>query len=117
MWLIPAIFFDPQSNTFEELRGKGTALGVNPDAEYLKNEKTELSEGQIILLGTDGIWEARSDRGEMFGKEPIYRIIRENPAASAKDILEACLDALNLFLGNQTPEDDITLVVIKVRDI
>jgi sigma-B regulation protein RsbU (phosphoserine phosphatase) len=113
----PAIFYDPVTDTFEELRGKGTALGVNADAQYLENEKAELATAQIILLGTDGIWEARNRGGEMFGKEQIYRIIRENPAASAKQILTSCLDALHLFLENQAPEDDITLVVIKVRDL
>ena len=113
----PAIFYDPKTNTFEELRGKGTALGVNPDARYLEHEKADLAEGQIIVLGTDGIWEARNPTGEMFGKEPIYRIIRENPSASAKEVLTSCFDALNMFLENQPPEDDITLVVIKVRDI
>ncbi len=113
----PAIFYDPVTDTFEELRGKGTALGVNADAQYLENEKAELATAQIILLGTDGIWEARNRGGEMFGKAPIYRIIRENPAASAKEILTSCIDALHLFLENQTPEDDITLVVIKVRDL
>ena len=113
----PAIFYDPMTDSFEELRGKGTALGVNQDAQYLENEKGELADGQIILMGTDGIWEARNPLGEMFGKEPIYRLIRENPLASAKEILTSCSDALNLFLENQTPEDDITLVVIKVKDI
>jgi serine phosphatase RsbU (regulator of sigma subunit) len=53
----------------------------------------------------------------MFGKEPIYRLIRENPAASAREILTSCFDALNIFLENQSPDDDITLVVIKVRDL
>jgi sigma-B regulation protein RsbU (phosphoserine phosphatase) len=113
----PAIFYDPKTDTFEELRGKGTALGVNAEAQYLENEKAELAEAQIILLGTDGIWEARNPGGEMFGKEPIYRIIRQNPAASAKEILTSCYNSLNRFLENAAPEDDITMVVIKILDI
>jgi sigma-B regulation protein RsbU (phosphoserine phosphatase) len=113
----PAIFYDPSTDTFEELRGEGTALGVNADAKYIEYEKTGLAEAQIILLGTDGIWEARNPEGKMFGKEPIYRIIRENHAIGARQILTSCFDALNTFMENQAPEDDITLVVIKVRDI
>jgi sigma-B regulation protein RsbU (phosphoserine phosphatase) len=113
----PAIFYDPVTDTFEELRGKGMALGVNADGQYLEYEKTDLAKEQIILLGTDGIWEARNPQGEMFGKEPIYRIIRQNPAARAKEILTSCFNSLNFFLENQAPEDDITLVVVKILDI
>jgi serine phosphatase RsbU (regulator of sigma subunit) len=47
-----------------------------------------LKKNQIIILGTDGIWEARNLRGEMFGKKPIYRIIRQIPALNAKEILK-----------------------------
>jgi sigma-B regulation protein RsbU (phosphoserine phosphatase) len=110
----PAIFYDPETDTFEELRGTGMALGVNADERYLEFEKTGLAKDQIILLGSDGIWEAHNPKGDMFGKEPIYRIIRQNPAASAKEIVTSCLDALNRFSENLAPEDDVTLVVIKV---
>jgi sigma-B regulation protein RsbU (phosphoserine phosphatase) len=110
----PAIFYDPATDAFEELRGKGLALGVNAYARYVEYEKTALAKNQIILLGTDGLWEARNSIGEMFGKEPVYRIIRQNPAASAKEILTSCFNALNRFLEHLAPEDDITLVVIKV---
>jgi sigma-B regulation protein RsbU (phosphoserine phosphatase) len=113
----PAIFYDPPTDTFEELRGKGMALGVNTDSQYQEYEKADLAKEQIILLGTDGIWEARNPNGEMFGKAPIYRIIRQNPTASAKEILTSCFNSLNLFLENLAPEDDITLVVIKILDV
>jgi sigma-B regulation protein RsbU (phosphoserine phosphatase) len=113
----PAIFYDPLTDTFEELRGKGMALGVNTDSQYQEYEKADLAKEQIILLGTDGIWEARNPNGEMFGKAPIYRIIRQNPTASAKEILTSCFNSLNLFLENLAPEDDITLVVIKILDV
>jgi sigma-B regulation protein RsbU (phosphoserine phosphatase) len=36
----------------------------------------DISDGQIIFLSTDGIWEARNKEGEMFGKEPILNAIR-----------------------------------------
>jgi sigma-B regulation protein RsbU (phosphoserine phosphatase) len=92
------------------------ALGVNASARYLEYEKTALAKNQIILLATDGIWEARNPKGEMFGKETVYRIIRQNPAAGAKEILTSCFNALNRFLENLAPEDDITLVVVKVTE-
>jgi sigma-B regulation protein RsbU (phosphoserine phosphatase) len=76
-----------------------------------------LREGQIILLGTDGIWEARNDSGEMFGKEPIYQALRRHGEADAHGILTACIDSLERFRDGAAVEDDVTLIVIKVGDI
>ena len=80
------------------------------------NRKNNLKKNQIIILATDGVWEARNLRGEMFGKEPIYRAIRQNTALSAKKILTGIFNALNRFLEDRALEDDVTLVVIKVTD-
>jgi sigma-B regulation protein RsbU (phosphoserine phosphatase) len=67
----PAIVYDPARNTFEELSGEGIALGVNEDVRYEENVKSGVTEGQVIALGTDGIWEASSPTGEMFGKKRL----------------------------------------------
>ncbi len=109
----PAIFYDPGSDRFEELRGAGMALGVQIDANFEQCEKNNLAKRQIIILGTDGIWEACNSRGEMFGKEPIYNIIRRNQAARAAEILSICFSTLDRFLEGRPPEDDVTMIVIK----
>ena len=110
----PAILYDPVTDAFEKLRGEGMALGVDTDQRYAEYEWAHLKKEQIVLMGTDGIWEARNPQGKMFGKEPIYHIIRNNPAASAKEILTAIFNALNRFLEDSAPEDDVTLIVIKI---
>jgi sigma-B regulation protein RsbU (phosphoserine phosphatase) len=110
----PAIFYDPATDAFEELRGAGIALGVDADGRYEQFQKTGLKKGQVIVLGSDGLWEARNPKGEMFGKEPIHQIIRQNPRAVAREILTSSFNAFNVFLGDRAPEDDVTLVVIKI---
>ena len=110
----PAIFYDPETDTFEELRGAGIALGVDADGRYEQFQKAGLKKGQVIVLGSDGLWEARNPKGEMFGKEPIHQIIRQNPKAGAREILTSSFNAFNVFLGDRAPEDDVTLVVIKI---
>jgi len=110
----PAIFYDPETDAFEELRGAGIALGVDAGGRYEQFQKTGLKKGQIIVLGSDGLWEARNPKGEMFGKQPIYQIIRQNPRAIAREMLTASFNTFNAFLGDRAPEDDVTLVVIKI---
>ncbi len=110
----PAIFYDPNTDTFDELQGNGVALGVVESWMYDENEKTGLAEGQIIFIGTDGIWETKNAQEQMFGKDPIFEIIRQNSKARAADIMKAIISALNRFRGDLSPEDDVTLMVIKI---
>jgi len=112
----PAIFYDPNKDTFEELGGMGMALGVDKNWNVKAYTKTALKNGQIIFLCTDGIWEARNLQGEMFGKEPIYDIIRNNSSLSANEILDAMIESLKSFQKGAKIEDDITLVIIKITD-
>jgi serine phosphatase RsbU (regulator of sigma subunit) len=50
----------------------------------------------------------------MFGKEPIYDIIRNNPTLSTNEILNAMTESLKSFQKGAKIEDDITLVIIKI---
>ena len=111
----PAIFYDPATNTLEELKGPGMALGVDANCKYEENQKSGLSRGQIILFGTDGIWEAHNGKGEIFGKAALFEIIRQYAAKSAKEIIAAIIDSLNRFRQDAIPEDEVTLVVVKVE--
>jgi sigma-B regulation protein RsbU (phosphoserine phosphatase) len=113
----PAIMYDPASDEFEELKGSGVALGVNAAFDYEENNRRGLTNGQIIAIGTDGIWEAVNGQGEMFGKARFRNIIRKNAHAAAVNILNAVYSELNQFTRGQRSEDDITLVVIKVDGI
>jgi sigma-B regulation protein RsbU (phosphoserine phosphatase) len=97
-----------------ELKGVGMALGVDENCRYGENIKQNLAAGQIIVLGTDGIWEARNPKGEMFGKEHINTIIREKANLNAKSILNTIVESLTKFKENFKLEDDVTLVVIKI---
>jgi len=110
----PAIRYDPYSGSFDEMRGEGPALGIAEQALFEENQKDGLTAGQIIVLATDGVWEARNKKGDMFGKEPLYDIIRQNSNAAAENILEKFFQSLEKFQAGAVCEDDITIVVIKI---
>jgi sigma-B regulation protein RsbU (phosphoserine phosphatase) len=110
----PAFFYDPGTDTFEELGGSGVALGVMEDSIFKAYKKTALRKGQIIFLSTDGIWEAFNPQGEMFGKDRICDIIRKNSSSSADEMINMMLASLKKFQQGAPIEDDITLVVIKI---
>jgi sigma-B regulation protein RsbU (phosphoserine phosphatase) len=112
----PAIFYDPIADRFNDMHGKGPALGISGQAVFEENEKTGLTPGQIIVLATDGVWEARNKEGDMFGKKHLYDIVRRNRNAVAEDILGKCFQSLEEFQTGALREDDITMLVIKIVD-
>lgn len=111
----PAILYNLESDSFDELGGPGIALGVDGNWNFNAHEKEGFPGGRIIFLGTDGVWEVRNRSGEMLGKEPIRDTIRKNSSSSAERILEAIFTTLDDFIGRARIEDDITSVVVKIN--
>lgn len=110
----PAVWYDPATDQFEELHGAGMALGVDENFRFEQYQKSGLKAGQILLLSTDGLWETQNPAGNMFGKNRISEIIRQKSDSSARGILDTIVLELEHFRQNLAPEDDITLVVIKI---
>ncbi|MEM7807597.1 MAG: SpoIIE family protein phosphatase [Planctomycetota bacterium] len=109
------LLYDPEADTFTEPEGGSFPLGVVEETEYEEHEVASLTPGTIILLGTDGIWEAADSSGVQWGKEPLHDIIRQHAQSSADEIATAIHDAVEAFTGGKQ-EDDVTLVVAKLTD-
>jgi len=108
----PAIVYNSSTDSFDELKGKGTAIGVDEQWSF-QDYHCKWEPGQIMLIGTDGIWETYNRSGEKFGKERGKQIIREHRRSSAQKILNAIVERLSAFRKNISPQDDVTLVVLK----
>jgi sigma-B regulation protein RsbU (phosphoserine phosphatase) len=113
----PALIYNPSDDHFEEIDAAGLPLGVNDDSDYVEAQYEPLMAGHVILIGTDGIWETRNPEGEEFGKERLRAVIRETADRSAADIIDAIVSRLDAFRGRKNPEDDVTLVVVKVKSL
>ncbi len=111
----PAIVYDSSMDSFDELRGKGIALGVDENWSFQHNRRSRWTDGQIILIGTDGIWETENAAGKKFGKERVRQIIRQHANRAARDILQAITERLASFRQGASQVDDVTLVVLKTR--
>ncbi len=110
----PALLYDPANNSFLEFSAGGVPLGIIGDVTYKEFVFEGMAGGQVVALGTDGIWEARNREGLMFGKRRLRRIMRENCDLPAKEIVDLVLEELEAFRRGGPVEDDVTLVVVKV---
>jgi len=110
----PAVVFAQNGGDYEELAGRALPLGVSEKASYQEFQR-RLLPGQIVLIGTDGIWESQNVRGQMFGKKRFRDVVRSHARQPAAEILQAVITELNDFCHPLAKEDDVTLVVIKVE--
>ncbi|NOT32871.1 MAG: SpoIIE family protein phosphatase [Candidatus Eisenbacteria bacterium] len=95
--------------SIEEFTEGGVLLGVAARSEY-PEVAIQLAAGDIVLLYTDGLTEAR--RGdEMFGTDRLRGVLTSHAARPAADIVAALLSAVHEFTDE--PPDDMTVVVLK----
>ena len=111
----PALIFDPAKGAVEELKGHDLVLGVEKGWSFTQYRRGPLQPGQILVLATDGVWEAAGPDGRMFGKERMKKSIMRNAEGEAGEILQNLFDELIDFRGGGSLEDDATLVVIKAE--
>jgi serine phosphatase RsbU (regulator of sigma subunit) len=105
----------------DRLEEGGMVLGFLLDQKY-EQQTTTLQPGDILVLFTDGITEARDPDEEtvgdkLFGEGRLVQVIMDNASLSAREIQAAILQAVTLYTKNTPQEDDITLVVIKRREV
>lgn len=109
-----AIVYDIGRNTFTELEGFDLPLGISAEAPFTAQAGSVPADGQIIVLGTDGIWECQNAENRMFGKEGLRRVLRKAAGEPAAEIGKQLLAALERFRGECPQQDDVTFVVLKL---
>ncbi|HEX6677511.1 MAG TPA: SpoIIE family protein phosphatase [Actinomycetes bacterium] len=94
-----------------ELRATGMPLGLLPDMEYDERTAT-LAPGDSLLLHSDGLAEAHSPDGEMFGFPRLNKLCGERDGG--EELIDLLLGELGAFTGQDwEQEDDITLVSLQ----
>ena len=109
----PVIVYEPVQGEFSELPGDDIPLGIQGNWHFREGQRDTWCDGAIMVIGTDGVWEARNEAGDMFGKEALQEVIRRHAHRSAETICEAVTQALDAFRGPTQYRDDVTLVVAK----
>jgi serine phosphatase RsbU (regulator of sigma subunit) len=68
-----------------------------------------------MLLYTDGITEAKNDKGEEYGYERLEVILSESKGKSPQEIKECLISSLYEFSGTENLDDDYTAMVVKFK--
>lgn len=112
----PVLRYDASSNRATFLEDRGVALGMvksHSYANYIDSFQFNYEAGDVILLYTDGITEARNFHGDEFGGERLAATLLKAKDGSPKEIQECLIDELYQFSGTENINDDYTTVIIK----
>lgn len=94
------------------LDGAGPLLGAF--ATLSLDEGVErLHQGDMVLLYTDGVTDARADSGDRFGDERLLEVVERCRSGTARELVDAVAGAAASFQGEMPAADDITIVAIR----
>lgn len=110
----PILYYQREKNQVKELVIKSMPLGASVDFPY-ENFEISLSPGDVLLLNSDGILELFNKEKEMFGKERLINVFKNSIDESPMGIVEAILSEGENWRGSENQNDDITIMVIKVK--
>jgi serine phosphatase RsbU (regulator of sigma subunit) len=93
--------------------GKGAyPLGVRSEMSWAV-DTTALAPGELLLLHSDGLTEARNEREEEFGEERLEGLLRLFGSSSAEALTNEISSAVTRFCGRVPPEDDVSIAVLR----
>lgn len=104
----PALVIAPDGSV-TELRPTGPALGLMPDSDF-EAVSGSLEPGHTLFAFTDGLAEARTPAGEVFGNERLRALLRRLRPQAATDLVNGVIEELQRFAGRAEPHDDLTLL-------
>jgi serine phosphatase RsbU (regulator of sigma subunit) len=93
------------------LPGAGRRFG-----ELLQEYTQPVKTGDVIVLYTDGITEAMNPAGDLFGDAALSRVVVAQQHLDSAGIRERILRDVRAFVGEAEPHDDMTMVVLKIKD-
>jgi phosphoserine phosphatase RsbU/P len=100
------------SRRVRELRAPGVMLGLF-DQPSVADRVVTLAPGDLFFVYTDGVTDATASDGRRFGPERLVDVILEARDVSAHAVVANVVAAVNGFVGDAEPADDMTLLAVR----
>jgi serine phosphatase RsbU (regulator of sigma subunit) len=96
----------------------GFPIGLEEEiTHFVAYADLQLLTGDVVVLYTDGITEAENASGELYGLKRLTEVSKDNWQKSAEEIKQAVIDDLWQHIGEHTIHDDVTLVILKQKQL
>jgi len=114
----PTLYFNYKKKEARYFENKGLGLGILRDANfpnYLEESSIDYKPGDVMLLYTDGITEAKNYKKEEFGYERLKELLETHSDKNPEEMKKAIIKELYDFSENEDLNDDYTLIIVKFK--
>jgi serine phosphatase RsbU (regulator of sigma subunit) len=111
----PMYYYNKALGSVEEIVVKGMPLGAMATMPFYTEVKKDLSSGDIILLFSDGIPEQMNTKQEMYDYPRFFEKFKNLVEKSPQNIIDSIMKSIDEWRGNQSQDDDISLMVIRIK--
>ena len=94
----------------------GSGAGYSRYPVKPKNTLAKVADGDVLVIASDGILEARNSSGRIFGQKGITAAVSRTRDKSPEEIAEEIIRAAQRHTGKEKPDDDQTLVVALIGE-
>ena len=101
-----------RDGTIERLKSESIPLGIEINEKY-ETGRTVLDTGDVLIIYTDGVTEARDEDGKEFGEDRLLALVSQTFEERAALTLAAIMRKLDEFVGGAPQHDDITCFVVR----
>ena len=109
----PLLHYKLETKKRNVLDASATPLGILPFFDATAATPIRMDPGDVFFLASDGFYEWVDPDEEEFGTDRVFEVIENNPAASARDLIEMVLESVTKFARGAPQDDDLTAVVLK----
>jgi serine phosphatase RsbU (regulator of sigma subunit) len=112
----PVLYYCAEKKASQYLKDKGVALGMvrnNSYSSFIQSNSFQYKPGDIMILYTDGVTEAKDGKNEEFGYERLTTVVDEAGHLSPAEMQNHLINKLYEFSGTRNINDDYTTMIVK----
>ncbi len=107
------------NGTVQSVKTQGIGLGLEKGDIFEKTlveDEIKIKPNQVYAFFSDGITEAMNESKELFGEDKLEEILKGKSTFRASEIMNEVWKDIKIFKGKAKPNDDMTMVIVKVTD-
>ena len=111
-----AFLYRQKTDEYELLPSSNLPLGVLSSRDFSgETMRFEVDIGDRFYMWSDGVFEARNQRGEMYGEHRLHELMFREKGHS--ELFGSIIQRVHDHIGSSKKDDDISLVEIEMRDV